>query len=401
MAKNDLDSDDLNYIDDIKQALLEEKSRSLGYVVIGITTLTLCLIIWASLAIVDEMTIAEGVIIPSTKIKKVQSLEGGIVSQVLVQEGEFVEKGQTLLRLDDVQFKSTYLEEQARYFPILTKIARLRAEISDSDRITWPKEINAAHRDLIEREQKLFQTRRQAFKESIKSLENSYALANKEFEITKPLVKQGVMSEIELLQLQRNIIQLKSQIDDKRVGYFQDAQTQLNDSQADAMRIKESLVSYKDRFNRTTIVSPVKGTIQKIYINTEREVIKPGDDIIDIIPIEDHLLVQAKISPQDIGFIHPNQEATVKITAYDFSVYGGLKGHIQLISADTQADPKGESYYKVLIRTDDNSLLYGNKELPIIAGMTVSVHILTGRKSVLSYLLKPILKTRQNAFRER
>lgn len=399
---DEIDKDQVDYMSDIKEALLIKKTPFASALIYFLAIFVIAMITWAHFAEVDEMTVGNGKIIPSSKVKKIQSLEGGIIKEILVYEGEIVEKNQVILRLDDTQFTSSYREQRAKYVPLLAQIARLKAEISDSATIQWPEEINKGlNKDLIKREQKLFDSRKQALIMNLNVLKHSYELAKRELNLTEPLVKEGVMSRVELLRVQRQVNELAGAIEEKKDKFLEDAQVDLNTAKAEVARIKEAIVSDRDRLTRTTIKSPVRGTIKSIHVSTIGEVIRSGQDIIEIVPIDDSLLVETMIKPSDIGFIHAGQKATVKVTAYDYSIYGGLDGKIEYISADTIVDEEGDSFYNVLVRTQKNHLGAKQKPLSIITGMTVSVHILTGRKSILNYILKPLLKAKQNAFQER
>ncbi len=400
-------ADELNHLSDIKKAFLIRNNRLTSIILGMIIFLLVVLFFWAKYSVIDEVTVGEGKIIPSSKVKKIQSLEGGIVESINVKEAQIVKKNELLLKIDDTSHKSSYLEEKAQYYALLGKIARLNAEVHGADKITWPKEIliqNTALYNLIKRQNKLFYSRRKALKETIDVLKSSLKLASDERVMIEPLVRKGILSKVKLFQIKRQINDLTSKINAAKAEFSEEAQTELNSAMSDAARLKELLVSNKDKVTRTTIRSPVKGIIKKINVSTIGEIVKPGQDIMEIVPIEDKLLVEALIRPQDIGFIAPNQEALVKISAYDFSIYGGLKGKVISIGADTvkqESNNKQQEYFVIQIRTEKNHLGSEKKPLSIISGMTVTVHILTGKKSILDYLLKPLIKAKQNAFQER
>jgi adhesin transport system membrane fusion protein len=398
--------------------------------------------VWAHYSILDEITRGTGKVIPSSHLQVVQNLEGGIVSNILVKEGDIVEKDQVLLRIDDTRFASSYRESQVTSSVIEAKIARLIAEARGKP-FKLPKNLNPSQREQFLNERTLAQSRQQELQASIailnqqinqkklevrelksrqQQLQESYALLQRELKITEPLVKKGVMSEIELLRLQREASTLKADLDGARlriprvkaaivethhkieefkVNFRTRALTELNEIKADLSRISESKRALKDRVTRTAVRSPVKGIIKRIKVSTIGGVVQPGMDLVEIVPLEDTLLIEAEIRPSDIAFLRPGQKAMVKLTAYDFSIFGGLKASIEHISADTILNGRGEAFFLIRLRTDRNSLGTSDAPLPIITGMTVNVDILTGKKSLLDYILKPIKKAQEQALRER
>ncbi len=404
--KNKVSVDEMDFVSDIKSAILFKKTRFAGALVVLILCLFGSFLFWAHNAKVDEMTTGEAKVIPSSHIKRIQSLEGGIVAEVLVSQGEHVKKGQVLLKLDPTRFASSFREQNQKYFSLQAQIARLKAEVAGNDQIDFPQELLQTRPDLAKREMKLFNSRKQNLGHAIKTLQQNYDLTLKEVNITKPLVKDGVISKIELIRLERQLNDIKGERDEKAEVFKEESQAELNKFSAELSSLAEALVNEKDRMNRTTITSPVNGEIKDVFVNTIGQVVKPGQDIMEILPTEDTLLIEAKIRPSDIGFIHKNQKAVVKITAYDFSIYGGLTGKVVYIAPDTVVDEKdkGQSFYKIRIRTDSNTLSKAkniNRKLEIIPGMTATVHILANKKSILTYLLKPLIKAKQNAFTER
>jgi adhesin transport system membrane fusion protein len=397
---------------------------------------------WASWATLDEVTRGEGRVIPSSQVQVVQNLEGGIVSQILVHEGEIVERGQVLLRIDNVRAASDLRENRKRYLALLGALARLRAEVDDTD-ITFAPEVLADAAEVARNERELYDARQEALRselailrsqavqrhqelaelqQRLAQLEGSHALAQQELEITEPLAAKHIVSRIDLLRLKREVNDLAGELETTRLGmdrvkaaseeadrrieekslsFRADAQRELTAVQAEAAALEEKIAADTDRVQRTDVRSPVRGTIKQLFVNTVGGVIQPGEDLVEIVPLEDTLLVEAKVRPADIAFLRPGQQATVKVTAYDFSIYGGLDAVVEDISADTITDEKGERFYRIRVRTKDNTLHKGSKPLPIIPGMTTEVDILTGEKTVMDYLLKPILKARHNALRER
>lgn len=399
--KHNLDQDEMDFIGDIKAAILFKKTHFAGTLLYVLVLFFVCMAVWAHFAIIDEMTTGEGKVVPSSQVKKIQSLEAGIVTEVLVSQGERVKKGQVLLKLDDTRFAATYREQKQRYAALLAQAARLKAEIAGQDHIEYPEEVAVAGEKIIEEENKLFKQRKANIKHAIDTLKHNFELAQKEVDITAPLVKEGVISRIELLRLQRQVNDIKGELEEKGEIFKEEAQTELNKINGELASLSETLVSEKDRMLRTTIYSPVNGLVKDIHVSTIGQIVQSGRDIMEIVPIEDSLMVEARVRPSDIGFIHPGQSAMVKITAYDFSIYGGLKGKVAYISPDTIIDDKGETFFEILVKTNRNYLGSKAKPLPISSGMTATVHVLTGKKSILKYILKPLIKGRQNAFTER
>ncbi|MDM8564454.1 HlyD family type I secretion periplasmic adaptor subunit [Candidatus Halobeggiatoa sp. HSG11] len=397
-------------------------------------------IVWANYAMLDEVTRSSGKVIPSQQVQVIQNLEGGIIAEILVKEGNIVEQGQVLLRIDDTRFAVSVRENQLTSTTMKAKIARLTTE-SKGKQFKLSNKLKK--QEIFKNEQALAELRQQELQANIdvliqqkkqkqheikelksrqKQLQHSYNLAQQELKIVKPLVKKGVISEVDLLRLQREISDLKAELDgiklsvprieaaiseakrkiaEVKVTFRTNALTELNDIKAELLRISESKRTLEDRVTRTAVRSPVKGTVKQIKVNTIGGVVQPGMDLMEIVPLEDTLLVEAQIRPSDIAFLHPGQQAMVKFTAYDFSIFGGLQATLEHISADSIANERGEAFFLIRLRTTRNYLGNKVKSLPIISGMTVEVDILTGKKSLLSYLLKPIKKAQQKALRER
>ncbi|MBF0159179.1 MAG: HlyD family type I secretion periplasmic adaptor subunit [Magnetococcales bacterium] len=402
------------------------------------------MVVWASWAELDEVTTGEGRVIPSGQVQLVQNLEGGILAELLVHEGDVVEKGQVLLRIDDTQFSASFRESSSRSGNLKVRIARLEAEIAGKGHFVPERKLQDEElAELIRSEQELFTARRQELESATgilrkqvaqkeqellelasvrNQLSKRLALVRKELAITEPMVKQGVMSSVELLRLQREeaelegqqqtatltvprvemaLKELRSKAEEPAITFRTRAQAELNEAKAELRGMSESMTALKDRVTRTAVRSPVHGSVIRVRVNTIGQVVRAGVDLVEIMPLEESLLVEARVRPADIAFLRPGQEGMVKLTAYDFSIYGGLPGRLSHISADTITDEKGEHHYLVQVRTQKNHLGTEDHPLPIIPGMVATVDVLTGRKSVLDYLLKPILKVKQNALRER
>ncbi|WP_104400841.1 HlyD family type I secretion periplasmic adaptor subunit [Vibrio penaeicida] len=455
-----LDSKELDYVDDKTAALLLNTPSS-ARILLWVVVLFFAIAIgWAAWAQIDKVTVGQGKVIPSSQLQVVQNLEGGLVKKILVHEGEMVEKGQQLLLIDDTRFRSDFREREQQVTNLTANVLQLSASIAsikiredldpdnwqdsvviENDKLIFPEQLAENDPQLVARQfaeyrQDLNNLKNQVsvldqqveqklqdlveIKARVTNLQRSYDFAKKELDITKPLATEGIVPRIELLKLERQLndtgreltsTELKvpvltsaireailSRID-AALKFRSEQQEKLNQAQDKLSSLTESTVGLEDRVNRTIVVSPVTGTIKKMHTNTVGGVIQPGMDLVEIVPTEDTLLVEAKIAPQDIAFLRPGLPAIVKFSAYDFTRYGGLEGILEHISADTIQDEEGNSFYLVRVRTLQDS--FGHSEqLPIIPGMTTSVDIITGKRSVLDYLLKPISRAQQTALRE-
>ena len=387
---------------------------TLGLLIVGI--------VWANFAILDEVKRGNGRVIPSRQTQVVQTLEGGIVGIILVREGDIVNQGEALMRIDDTKFASEFGEVRERRAAMAARVARLEAEVQGLAQVKFPPDVAQIVSNAVAAETSVFETRARKLAQDIDVLAQQEATAtetmkylNRELELTRKLYEQRVVPEIEMLRLERQgadtrgkLADAQSRIANIKAAFRAQADEDLAKSKGDLAVLEENIKSAQDRVRRTELKAPVYGIINKLNVTTVGAVVQPGANVMDIIPLDDSLLVEGRIRPQDIAFIRPNQEAVVKITAYDSSVYGSLKGKVERISADTiieekkeQAGERNETFYRVMIRTDKNHLGTEEHPLPIIPGMVTTVDILTGHKSVLDYLLKPILKARERALRER
>lgn len=372
------------------------KSRAFTHIILWTSIVFIFVaIIWSYYARLDEVTTGEGKVIPSSEIQVIQNLEGGIVQNIFVKEGQIVQKGQVLMQIDNTRFMSSYAEAEKKMDSLQLEIIRINAEINQ-DKPVFPEELKKSYPNLVKDQQSLYDSKMRELTQLVKSLE----LAQKELDMTRPLLKNGSVSEVEVIRLDRTVNEIKGTID----KFKSEELDKLNKARGELFSLTEANKADKDRLTRTTVRSPVYGIIKQIKTTTIGGVVQPGNDIIEVVPLDDTLLIEAKIRPSDIGFIHPGQKAIVKITAYDFSIYGGLEGEVEQISADTildEADKKNESFYVIRVRTYQNHLGTASKPLPIIPGMMATVDILTGEKSVLEYILKPIIKAKNSALRER
>ena len=434
--------DDLEYMSSLSNAVLQ-KTPFVSKLIIWVVFISIFwLILWAYFAEVDELARGEGRVIPSKQVQLIQNLEGGIVSEILVQEGEIVQKDQILLKINDTSFASSYEENHLRFLELKAKTMRLEAESSG---FACQADIykDGELKPFLEREKVLYILNKKQLKQQVKilkehvnqrqhelreaqsqykQLQREYKLIKQEVTITKPLVERGIVSQVEFLQLSRQasslkgemdgvklsfaklrskVSEMKSEVQEAKTEFKHDAKKELNDVKSEMSRLKESSGALQDRVRRTAVRSPVKGIVQRLLVNTVNGVVQPGKDIVEIIPLDDNLLVEAKIKPSDIAYLFAGQKAIVKFTAYDFSIYGALQGKVTYISSDTITDDDGNSFYLVRIKTDKNYLEFGGEKYNLLIGMIASVDIVTGKKSVLDFLLKPILKVQQAALRER
>lgn len=426
-----------------QRVIADTRPRPLGHLILWSTLLFfLAAGMWAYHAELDEVTRGQGRVIPSSHVQIVQNLEGGIIAELNAKAGDIVEKDQVLLRIDDTRFASSYRESQLKAADLEARLARLQAE-SQGKTFSLAKNLNTEQKIAFQRELTLYQSSQQTLQANLailqqqkqqrqleikelnsrrSQLQNSHQLAKKELNITEPLVKKGLMSEVDLLRLQREVSTLRGDLDtvsnsiprvkagveeveqkikETRLLFQNKALQELNELQLESSQLTESSETLKDQVVRTAVRSPMRGTVKQVKITTVGGVVQPGMDLVEIVPLEDNLLVEARLRPADIAFLRPGLAAVVKLTAYDFSIYGGLKATLEQISADSLLDERGEPYFLIRVRTERNYLGTAEQPLPISSGMIAQVDILTGKKTVWAYLLKPINRAWHNALQER
>ncbi len=440
--KNTIPENQLDYISIYERAVHEQHYTHSRIVVIALVSICLLLLIWARFATVDEVTRGMGVVIPSGKIQTVQNLEGGIVEELLVRDGDAVVKGQGLIKIKNQGFESVFNEAKTSIDGLAMEIARLEAELNEKNLVIEPR-LAAKHPEIARIQNELYQSnihflnnQRRILEEKItqkqtqiakgrlqiKHLKKKAGLLKQQINITKPLVEQQIESQSDFLELQgkqadilaqlematSSIPELESQLaemerkkEELTITFKARAQKELGVALKNRASLSEKQETFKDQVSRTLVTAPSSGIVKQIHVNTLGQVIRPGMDLVEIVPLEDNLLIEARIRPSDIAFLHPGQKATVKVTAYDFSIYGGLSGKVERISADSLKDERNQTYFLVEIITPKTNLGTADKPLKIIPGMTVSVDIITGKKTILSYILKPLLKAKQNALTER
>ncbi|WP_051201982.1 HlyD family type I secretion periplasmic adaptor subunit [Ferrimonas senticii] len=450
--------DDADFINDAQMALLIESPKAGRYLLWLLLLFLLAALLWANHSQLDTVTSGEGKVIPSAQMQVVQNLEGGLLDQLLVKEGQSVAAGQLLMVIDDTRFQADYREREQQQLELQAQAIRLKAELAavitanqsstsqpraaiTLGQLNFPDDWPAHKQALIRRQQAEYQSalgnlrnqvrqleqqiqqRQQDYLEAdarVANLRQSYRLAKSEYDLTKPLADEGVVSQVEILKLQRQTndtlrelntvkLQLPSlkagtneavfRRDEALTSFISERQASLNQVEGELAAMNERRIDLADKVKRTQVTSPVSGIVQTIHINTIGGVIQPGADLIEIVPSDDNLLIEAKIAPQDIAFLRPGLSSIVKLSAYDFTRYGGLNGTLEHISADTIIDEEGNPFYLVRVRTSANHLGH-NQQFAIIPGMTASVDIISGKRTVLDYLTKPMRVASQTALRE-
>ena len=435
--------EDADYMPEVHGATRRGAHRFAHLLLFVVILFFLTFFYWAQQATLDEVTRGEGTVIPSGQVQVVQNLEGGIIADINVRAGDLVEANQVLLRIDNTGAGSDFRQSRTRYLSLSATVARLKAEVAGKKSIDFPKEVLKEAPTVAAGEKAAFLSRRQALntdleilrkqteqrkqelvelESRLQQLNRSHQLALEEMEMTRPMVEKRLEPEMTLLRLKREVNDLEGnaeatrlaiprakaalaesrrRIEERTQRARSEALQELNENRANLAVVTEVVTAERDKVIRSEVRAPVRGTVKQVFVNTIGGVIRPGQDLVEIVPIEDTLLIEAKIRPSDVAFLRPGHPAVVKITAYDFSIYGGLDATLEDISADTIQDERGDKFYRIRLRTEQNYLGTEEQPLPIIAGMTASVDILTGRKTVLDYILKPILKARQRALRER
>nr|WP_232799217.1 HlyD family type I secretion periplasmic adaptor subunit [Proteus vulgaris] len=382
----------------------DTKASRANRIIMAIFIFLFIMVIWAYFAEVAEVTKGNGKIIPSSKEQLIQSLDGGIVTNIFVREGDIVQVGQTLATLDSTRTASSLEESQAKYNTALATSIRLKAEVDQHKivNLVFPKELQT-QTELINYENKLYLSRKQKLTQTLANLQKSKLIIRQQLNINKELARQGASSTVEVLRLEKELIDLESKTQEYTSDFYVTARQELAKVMAEIDSLAPLIKGRQDFVQKTTITSPVKGIVKNIQNSTIGGVVPPNGILMDIVPLEDTLIIEAKISPKDIAFIHPGQQAKIKITAYDYAIYGGLEGTVSVISPDTVKDEvkSDVTYYKIYVKTDKDYLVNkAGKSFSITPGMIASVEITTGSKTVLQYLIKPFNKINE-ALRER
>lgn len=432
-------AESLDWADDADWARLQQEPLRARALLRLAVLFLLLLVLWAAYAELDEVTRGDGKVVPTSQVQVIQSVDGGIVEELPVREGQLVEAGQLLLRVDSTRFLSTMLESRASLLALQAKALRLQALTQGGSFIPPPELLRDAP-DIVAQEMRLYRSRREEISAQVsisqnqlmqrqqelnevrarkEQAERGLELMLKELNATKPMVATGAVSEVEVLRLDREVARLRGDREqaDAQISRVQAAiqeatrrieevqltarnqmSAELSETMSKLSSMSEGGRALADKVKHADIRSPVRGTVKRLLVNTVGGVVQPGKEVVEIVPSDDALILEAQVSPRDIAFLHPGQEAMVKFTAYDFSIYGGLVAEVVNISADSVVDEKGNANYLVRVRTRKASL---GPNLPIIPGMVAQVDILTGKKTVLAYLLKPVLRAKANALSER
>jgi adhesin transport system membrane fusion protein len=431
--------EELDWVSDADWAHIQQEPLRARFMLRWIGGLLLVLLIWAGFARIDEVTRGTGKVTPSLQLQVIQAVDPGVVSEIAVKDGQPVEQGQLLMKIDQTRFLSSLQENQSQYVALQAKAARLQAivdgkpfvlsaeveqqvpEIAAQERALYlskrselDAQLSIARQQLAQRTQELNEV--QARKDQATS---SYQLSNQELSVTKPLVSKGAVSEVELLRLQRDVARFRGDVDeasaqlvrvqasisearhkiqDVELSFKNIASAELAEAMSKINSLSAGSAALSDRVKHSNVVSPVKGTVKRLRINTVGGVVQPGTELLEVVPTEDALLLEVRIQPKDVAFLRPGMKTIVRFTAYDFSIYGSLDGVVDHVGADTVTDDKGNAFYIVQVHTLRSSL---GENLPLLPGMQAEVDILTGKKSILSYLLKPILRAHQRAMTER
>ncbi len=430
-----------DFMGDADRVIIEQEPIRARILMRALFAAVVIFFVWAALVNVDEVTRGDGKVIPSQQLQVLQSLDGGIVSQIMVKEGDTVVPGQVLLQVDSTRFESSVRENRSEYLSLSAKAARLLA-IRDGKPFDPPAEVVAEDPKSVTQEQQLYQTANsemqaqvsiahQQLEERTQELSEarskeragsqSYDSSIKELNVTKPLLATGAVSEMEVLRLQRDVDRYRNErdiaaaqiqralaavteasrkIQEVELDFRNSAGKEFSETMTKLNALTQSSTGLNDKVKQSAIRSPVKGTVKRLLVNTVGGVVQPGRDIVEIVPLEGKLVLEAKVQPRDIAFLRPGQKAVVKFTAYDFSIYGGLDANLELIGADSVTDERGNTFYTVRVSTTKTNL--GDRDrLPIIPGMVAEVDIITGQKTILSYLMKPVLRAKQAAMTER
>ena len=428
-----------DWVTEADWARLQQEPVKAQFLLRVIAWICLILLIWAAFAIIDEVARCLCNVIPSSQLQVVQSFDGGVVQEVLVKEGQIVDKGDLLLRIDPTRFISTFRENRAEFLSLQAKAARLQALTSNVD-FQLPKGLAEESPDIAQHEANLYASNRKELDEQLSiarsqltqreeelnevrakltQVSRALDLAQQELNVTRPLLASGAISEVEILRLEGEVSNARGEREQalaqeqRLISAIDESQSKLRETELLATNkwraelsevlgkiasLSETSTGLADKIKYAEIRAPVRGTVQRVFTNTVGGVVQPGHEVIEMVPLDDQLIIEAKVSPKDIAFLHPGQEAIVKFTAYDFVIYGGLRGKVEHISADTITDEKERTYYIVRVRTDRAGF---DPSLPIMPGMMTQVDILTGKKTVLAYLLKPVLRAKENAMTER
>ena len=396
--------EDLDYMRDLSEALEAQATPGSTAALQLMVLLTVAAVIWSAVARVDEVTKAEARVVPSSREQIITSLEGGVLGELLVAEGDHVEKGQPLLRLDPKRTRSTLNESLTRSVILEGSIARLRAEATGKP-LAFPKNV-LRDAETVQRETEAYRSRRRTLDESVAGLRRSLSMLQTEIDTSERLTEKGLFSAVELSRLKRQANELEQQVSERQNRFRADANAELLRYEGDLAQLREGMEVRRDSVERTTLRAPLDGIVKNLKANTLGSAVSPGAPLLELVPVNDELLFEAKLSPKEIAYIYPGLPATIKLSSFDSQIFGDLKGTVERISPDTfreefrtslNADPV---YYRLIVRSTQSEFVTRTRKWPIVPGMTGSVEIRTGDKTVLDYMTKPLLKARE-AFRER
>jgi adhesin transport system membrane fusion protein len=369
-----------------------------GMLIIRIALVTLFVVfLWAALTQVNELVKGDGKVVPSSQLQVLQSIDGGVVQAILVKEGDAVKAGQILVKIDTTRFLSSVRENDAQRIALSARAERINA-LLENRKFTYPESASPEVKEAFSQEERYFNNAKIQLDSQVSAASDQLASSQRELRLTRPLLSSGAVSEVEIIRLEREVTRLKGLREQTESEFKNNMRKELSDTMAKLNSLSEGSVGLEDKVKQSEIKSPLDGYVKRLLVNTVGGVIGPAKDIVEVVPAEDNLLVEARVQPRDIAFLRVGQKALIKITAYDFSIYGGIEGSLDSIGADSIADEKGNAYYVVKVKTTKLKL---KKDLPIIPGMQAEVDIQTGSKSILTYLLKPILRAKQIAFTER
>jgi len=412
---------DFAFANDIRAAVELRTPRTSRMLLTSSIAMVAAGLVWANFAVLDEVKRGNGKVVPARQIQVVQSLEGGIVDAILVQEGSIVQQGDPLIRINDTNFSSQLGEVRERRGAMAARVVRLEAEAMDYNKLVFPNDLEREAPRAVATEMSVFETHARKLAQDVNvlaqqetRLTETLQLLNREVSLTRKLYDQKVVQEIEMIRLERQASELRGQLAEVqsrkvtvKTTFLAQVDDDLAKSKGDLAVLEENIKSAEDKVRRTELRAPVYGIVNKINVSTVGAVVQPAASVMEIVPLDVTLLVEGRIRPQDIAFIRPAQDAVVKISAYDSNVYGSLKGKVERISADTLAEDKpagsekNETFYRVMVRTDKNHLGTTEHPLPIIPGMVATIEVLTGEKTVLDYLMKPARLLRDEALREK
>jgi adhesin transport system membrane fusion protein len=383
---------------------MARRSSSNNLLLYAILLFVIIFIVWSGFARIDESVVAQGQVIASSKTQNIQSLDGGILERIFVKEGDVVNKGQALVKLNDIRYSSSYEENQVKYHALEARLIRLSAQEQDKDSIRFPVILNNDYPNLTQSETNLFYANIREFRATVSALNDNLKITRTQYNNFVELEAQQVIPRLELIKVKKELNDIAGKVAFAKNSYYSKVKDDITNAKTEFESLKEILSGYKDRLDRTLLNSPVYGVVKRVSLNTVGAIIKSGDTIIEIVPLDDELFVEGKILPNKIAFVDAGQEVNISITAYDPSVYGTLKGTITHIGSDTiienDRSGKSQSFYKVVVKSNNTHIEYKGRKLPIIPGMQASVNIVTGERTVLQYILKPLIKTKLNAFNE-